>query len=142
NAVVDAGYQGNYAAYVGGLAAQGADAIEIWNEMNIDREWKTGAINPATYVSLLSKAYSAIKGANGGTLVITGALAPTGAENAFGLDRVWNDDRYYAGMANANAGQYADCIGVHYNEGIVSPTQVGGDPRDSYPTRYFSTMLN
>jgi hypothetical protein len=141
NAVVDDGYQNGYAAYVGSLAAQGADAIEVWNEMNIDREWRTGMINPALYVNLLSKAYNAIKRANPATLVISGALAPTGAEGAFGTDRVWNDDRYYRGMAAAGAGRYADCIGVHYNEGIVGPTQNSGDPRGNYPTRYFSSML-
>jgi hypothetical protein len=140
--VVDEGYQAGYATFVGGLAASGADAIEVWNEMNIDREWKTGSIDPAGYVKLLSKAYNAIKAANGNTIVVTGALAPTGAEGAFGVERVWNDDRYYAGMAAAGAGNYADCIGVHYNEGIVSPTQASGDPRDNYPTRYYSTMLN
>jgi uncharacterized protein YraI len=141
NAVVDDGFQNGYAAYVGSLAAQGADAIEVWNEMNIDREWRTGMINPAIYVNLLAKSYSAIKQANPGTIVISGALAPTGAEGAFGTDRVWNDDRYYRGMAAAGAGRYADCIGVHYNEGIVGPLQTRGDPRDNYPTRYFSTML-
>ncbi len=141
NAVVDDGYQNGYAAYVGSLAAQGADAIEVWNEMNIDREWRTGMIDPSIYVNLLSKAYNAIKRSNPNTIVISGALAPTGAEGAFGSDRVWNDDRYYAGMGAAGAGRYADCIGVHYNEGIVGPNQTSGDPRDSYPTRYFSTML-
>ena len=62
-------------------------------------------------------------------LVVTGAPSPTGAEGAFGLDRVWNDDRYYLGMANAGAANYADCIGIHYNEGIIAPIQQGGDPR-------------
>ncbi len=141
DAVTSDGYQNDYANYVGGLAASGADAIEVWNEMNLDREWPTGQINPASYVRLLSKAYNAIKRSNPGTMVITGALAPTGAEGAFGLDRVWNDDHYYAGMAGAGAGGYADCIGAHYNEGIVSPNQTSGDPRGNYPTRYFSTML-
>lgn len=141
NAVTDGGYQSSYASYVGGLAAQGADALEVWNEENLDREWKHGAISPTSYVNLLAKAYNAIKAANGNTLVISGALSPTGAEGAFGADAVWNDDRYYAGMAAAGAGQYADCIGVHYNEGIVGPNQTSGDPRGSYPTRYFSTML-
>ncbi len=141
NAVVEDGYQTSYAAYVGSLAAKGADAIEIWNEMNIDREWKTGSIDPALYVNLLAKSYNAIKKTNANTIVIIGALAPTGAEGAFGTSRVWNDDRYYAGLARAGAGKYADCVGVHYNEGIVGPNQTSGDPRDSYPTRYFSSML-
>ncbi len=142
NSVTNGGYQDSYAGYVGALAQAGADAIEIWNEMNIDREWPTGQISPASYVSLLSKSFNAIKGKNGNTIVISGALSPTGAEGAFGLDRVWNDDRYYNGMAAAGAGNVADCIGVHYNEGIVSPLQTSGDPRDNYPTRYFQTMLN
>lgn len=142
NQVLNGAYQDQYAAFAADLARQGADAIQVWNEMNIDREWPTGQINPASYVQLLRKAYSAIKAANSSTLVITGAPAPTGAEGAFGLARVWNDDRYYAGMAQAGAGNFADCIGVHYNEGVVSPRVNTGDPRDNYPTRYFASMLN
>ncbi len=130
-----------YAAYVGELARLGADAIEVWNEMNIDREWPAGQISPTSYTDLLRRSYTAIKAKNGATLVITGAPAPTGAEGAFGLDRVWNDDRYLNGLAAAGAANYADCIGVHYNEGIVSPTQNSGDPRDNYYTRYYSGMV-
>jgi len=141
NSVTSDGYQNFYAGYVAGLASHGADAIEIWNEMNIDREWPTGQIDPAQYLRLLSRAYNAIKSANSQTMVITGALAPTGAEGAFGTARVWNDDRYYAGMAADGAAYYADCIGAHYNEGIVSPYWSSGDPRDDYPTRYFASMF-
>jgi LysM repeat protein len=142
NRVTDPNFQNEYAAYVGTLARAGADAIEVWNEQNIDREWPTGQINPQTYVTLLSKAHAAIKSANANTWVIIGAPAPTGAEGAFGLSKVWNDDRYYNGMAAAGAARFADCVGVHYNEGIVSPNQTTGDPRDNYPTRYFTPMLN
>ncbi len=141
--VLAPGFFDQYASFVAGLAASGADAIEIWNEQNLDREWPNGQINPASYTQMLAKAYNAIKGANGNTIVISGALAPTGAAGAGGKSAAyWNDDVYYQEMAAAGAGQYADCIGVHYNEGIVSPTQASGDPRDNYPTRYFSTMLN
>lgn len=140
--VVEPSYQDVYANFVGQLAAAGADAIEVWNEQNIDREWKRGAISPVTYTQLLAKAYNAIKANNPNTLVISGAPAPTGAEAAFGSDRVWNDDRYVQGMAAAGAGRYADCIGLHYNEGIVSPNQRSGDPRgDNYPTRYFDGQI-
>lgn len=135
-------YVDDYALFLGGVAAIGADAIEVWNEMNIDREWPTGQIDPRAYVDMLEKAYASIKDANPDTLVITGALAPTGAEGAFGLASVWNDDRYYLGMANAGAANFADCIGVHYNEGILPPTSQGGDPRGEYPTRYLPLMLN
>ena len=131
----------NYAAYVGQLAGLGADAVEVWNEMNIDREWPAGQINPATYTDLLQRSYTQIKAKNPNTLVILGALSPTGAEGAFGLDHVWNDSRYLDGLAAAGAANYADCIGIHYNEGIVSPTQAAGDPRDDYYTRYFGSMV-
>jgi hypothetical protein len=143
NQVMNASYHDTYAAFVGGLAAAGADAIEIWNEMNIDREWPVGQINGANYVPLLAKAYNAIKAANANTIVITGALAPTGYFGAAGCTgNGCNDDTYTQQMAAAGAGNYADCIGVHYNEGVVSPKQSSGDPRDNYPTRYYGTMIN
>jgi uncharacterized protein YraI len=138
----DPNYINNFAAYLGGLAALGADGIEVWNEMNIDREWPTGRIDPNWYTQMLAASYNAIKANNGGTLVISGAPAPTGAEGAFGLDRVWNDDRYIRGMAAAGAARYMDCVGVHYNEGIISPNQRSGDPRDGYYTRYFWGMVD
>ncbi|MEK7277392.1 MAG: hypothetical protein AAB427_08590, partial [Chloroflexota bacterium] len=133
---------GEYARYVGDLAALKADAIEVWNEMNIDREWPGGEISGSAYTDMLRRSYNAIKGRNSGTLVISGAPAPTGAEGAFGLDHVWNDIRYINDMAAAGAVNYMDCIGAHYNEGIISPTLSSGDPRDGYYTRYFSGMVN
>lgn len=132
----------SYAAYVGELARMGADAIEVWNEMNIDREWPVGQISPVSYTDLLKRSYQQIKAKNPNTMVISGAPAPTGAEGAFGLDRVWNDSRYINGLAAAGAAAYMDCIGIHYNEGIISPTQSTGDPRDNYFTRYYSGMVN
>lgn len=141
--VNNGGYFDQYAAFVAGVAAAGADAIEVWNEMNIDREWPSGSIDPGQYVNLLRAAYNAIKGANPNTMVISGAPAPTGyfgGCSAGGCD----DNAYIAGMAAAGAANYADCIGLHYNEGIVSPDATSGDPRGNsgYYTRYFWGMVN
>jgi hypothetical protein len=132
----------DYARFVGELARGGADGIEVWNEMNIDREWPTGEIDPVKYTDLLRQAYTSIKANNPGTLVISGAPAPTGAEGAFGRGRVWNDNTFIAGMAAAGAASYMDCIGVHYNEGIISPLLSSGDPRDPYYTRYYNGMVS
>jgi hypothetical protein len=130
-----------YAGFVGGMAASGADAIEIWNEANIDREWPTGHVDAAMYTQLLAKSYNAIKSKNPSTMVISGAPSPTGYWGAVGKSaNGWNDDVFYAGMAAAGAGKYADCIGIHYNEGIVSPLQTSGG-WIAYPTNYFDTML-
>jgi hypothetical protein len=91
---------------------------------------------------LLAKAFNAIKSNNGSTLVISGAPAPTGFFGAAGCTaQGCNDDVFYQQMAAAGAAQYMDCVGLHYNEGIVSPLMNSGDPRDNYPTRYYGTNL-
>lgn len=133
-------YSSAYAGYVAGAAALGADAIEVWNEPNIDREWPAGQINGASYTQLLAAAYNAIKGANPGTLVISGAPAPTGYFGGCATNGC-DDDVFMRQMANAGAARYMDCIGLHYNEGIIPPNQNSGDPRGGYPTYYFSSMI-
>lgn len=137
------GYFEDYAGFVAGVAALGADAIEVWNEPNIDREWPAGSIDPARYTQLLAQAYNAIKSANPNTIVISGAPAPTGffgGCSGAGCD----DNAYVQGMAAAGASRYMDCLGIHYNEGIVPPTATSGDPRgnSSHYTRYYQSMVN
>jgi len=137
------GYYDRYASFVGGVAGLGADAIEIWNEPNIDREWTPGQINPASYTDLLARSYNAIKATNPNTMVISGAPAPTGffgGCSGGGCD----DDDFLAGMAAAGAANYMDCVGVHYNEGILPPTARSGDPRGNsgHYTRYFGPMMD
>lgn len=136
-------YRAIYVDYLAALARDGADAIEVWNEPNLPHEWPVGQINGANYTSLLQLAYPEIKAANSNTIVISASPAPTGAFGAGGCtDNGCNDDEFYRQMAVAGAAAYADCIGVHYNEGIISPTRSSGDPRDNYPTRYFGSNLN
>lgn len=134
-------YIQQYANYLGGVAGLGPDAIEVWNEPNLDREWPTGQISGANYTAMLSAAYRAIKGVNPGVLVIAGAPAPTGAEAAF-PGRVVNDDKFVQQMVAAGAVNYMDCMGVHYNEGVVSPSQTSGDPRDNFYSRYYQSLVN
>ncbi len=141
--VNNGGYFEQYAAFVGGVAGLGADAIEVWNEMNIDREWPAGSIDPGRYTELLRQSYNAIKASNPNTLVISGAPAPTGYFGGCGPNGC-DDNAYIAGMAVAGATRYADCMGLHYNEGILGPSQTSGDPRGNsgHYTRYFYGMLN
>jgi LysM repeat protein len=70
-------YYQNFANFLGGVAALGPEAIEVWNEQNIDREWPAGQINGASYTQMLSAAYQAIKRANGNVIVVSGAPSPT-----------------------------------------------------------------
>jgi hypothetical protein len=135
-------YISSYAGFVAGVAGLGADAIEVWNEPNIDREWPAASINGGNYTQLLAAAYNAIKARNPNTLVISGAPAPTGFFGAAGCGSGGcNDDTFMSQMAQAGAASYMDCVGLHYNEGIVAPSINSGDPRGEYPTYYFSSML-
>lgn len=133
-----------YTNFLGGVAALGPDAIEVWNEMNIEREWPAGQIDPAAYVnSMLRPAYQKIKAANPNVMVITGAPAPTGYFG--GCSGAGCDDApYVAGMMAAGAGSVSDCVGVHYNEGLMPPSATSGDPRGAggHYTRYFQGMIN
>jgi hypothetical protein len=123
------GYYQQYAEFVAGLATT-VDAIEIWNEPNIDVEWPTGDISAADYTQLLATAYAAIKQANPGAMVISGALAPTGGFTGSGgcSAQGCNDDRYLREMFAAGAKDYMDCLGMHYNSGATFP-----DDRENHP---------
>jgi uncharacterized protein YraI len=142
--VNNGGYFESYASFVGGVAALGADAIEVWNEQNIDREWPGGSIDPGRYTQLLAQAYNAIKSRNPATMVISGAPSPTGFFGGGCGGGGCDDAPYLRGMAAAGAASYADCIGIHYNEGIIPPSQTSGDPRGNsgHYTRYFWGMIN
>lgn len=118
-------YYQNYANFVAGLAAGGADSIEVWNEMNIDREWPSGQISGANYTQMLSAAFQAIKAQNPATLVISGAPAPTGFFQGCSTSG-GDDDCYIRQMAAAGASQFMDCVGIHYNSGITSPNATSG----------------
>lgn len=138
------GYIADFANFLGGVAALGPNAIEVWNEQNIDREWPGGLISPTTYTQMLQASFNAIKARNSSVLVISGAPAPTGFFGGRCTGLGCDDDAFIRGMAAAGAGNFADCIGIHYNEGVLPPTASSGDPRGNpnHYTRYFPTMVN
>ena len=121
-------YVSEFAQYVAFLAENGADAIEVWNEPNIQHEWPSGQINGAKYTRLLKAAYEAIKAVNPATLVISGAPAPTGFSGSGCEAGGCNDNVFVAQMAQAGAANYLDCVGVHYNAGSVPPNATSGAP--------------
>jgi hypothetical protein len=143
---------GAYIEFLRGVAALGPDAIEIWNEMNFDVEWPADDINGASYVTnMLAPAYNAIKSTNPNVMVIGGAPTPTGAFGGgcgtldFGNGNSitgCDDWVYLQQMADAGAANYMDCMGMHYNEGILPPSQTSGDPRGEFYSYYLQNMTN
>jgi hypothetical protein len=134
------GYIQAFADFLGDISAV-ADAIEVWNEPNIQNEWPVGKISPADYTELLRAAYNAIKSTDPSTIVISAAPAPTGANDA----TVMSDDQFIKGMFEAGARQYMDCIGIHYNTGTTPPDKLTGHPHDSgsgHYSYYFLPMID
>ena len=133
-----------YVEFLRGVAALGPDAIEVWNEENIDFEWPAGSIDPAAYVNnMLAPAYNAIKGANPNVMVISGAPAPTGFFGGGCGAQGCDDNAYLAGMAAAGGANYLDCVGAHFNAGATPPAQSSGHPagNDHY-SWHFQPMLD
>lgn len=105
-------------------------AIEVWNEQNLDREWGPTP-DPGAYTDLLRRAYTAIKAACPSTVVISGALAPTGVHAPGGC--CWDDFIYFQEMVNQGALNYMDCIGAHANANIIPPSWGSElDPRGNH----------
>jgi hypothetical protein len=89
-------------------------AIEVWNEVNLDREWGGATINPqqaADYVRLLSGAYSAAKAADPSVTIISAGLSPTGVTNGHSAD----DVTYLQWLYDAGMQGHYDVLGAHGN---------------------------
>jgi hypothetical protein len=139
-----------YLDFLRGVAYYGPDAIEVWNEANIDYEWPRGQIDGVRYTrEMLAPAYNAIKEVNPNIMVISGALAPTGAffgEGGCSLQGYGCDDwLYLQQMAENGAANYMDCVGAHYNSGATAPSATTGHPADpgyQHYSWYFGGMVS
>ncbi len=89
------------------------DAIEVWNEPNLRREWSGSALNPATYLKYFDAAYTAIRreeqvqvapqvaGAAHHIVIIAAAPASATPDTDTSMnDRTWIKGLYSAGFAH------------------------------------------
>jgi hypothetical protein len=131
-------------------------AIEVWNEMNLDREWTipTRRIQAADYVQFLDAVVPAIREIDPSIVVLMGALSPTGANITEGnVTKVVDDLTYLDQFVSAGGPQRVDCIGIHLNgynmppdkrhdEGFNDPTARFRGPFDSpHPSWSFRSTL-
>ena len=122
----------DYADFVNAVAARykpgspygQVDAIEIWNEPNLQREWgdPVNQQSAATYVQMLKLAYTAIKASSPTTLVVTAGLSPTGWND----DTARPDDQYLQWMFDAGLSGNYDVLGLHGNSQVSDPTAAPG----------------
>ena len=139
----DRAYHRAFARQLAALARQRVDAIEIWNEPNLDREYGTGKVDPANYTNMLREAYRAIKAARRSTLVIGGGLAPTGAFGGGCTANGCDDNYFLSRLSRLGANRYMDCMGAHHNGSMVGPDQTEGAPvgnPDHYSWYFWGTL--
>ncbi len=111
-------------------------AIEVWNEQNLDREWSDPqGLSAARYVEMLGVAERAIHAVDPGVIVISGALSPTGVNNAGAMD----DFRYFDQLIAAGLLNYADCVGAHHNGYNIPPSAVWDNPSTMGPQATYFT---
>jgi len=89
-------------------------AIEVWNEQNLLREWRTNPqkIDAPRYMQMLRLTYQVVKAKDPNIVVISGALSPTGCDD--GVTCV-DDFKYLEQMVSLGLLDNADCIGIHHN---------------------------
>jgi hypothetical protein len=88
------------------FGTQYINAIEIWNEPNLEREWTGAPINGAAYRRYFDAAYRAIRARSGQIVIITAGPAPGGSYD----DRIWLQELYRAGLPVQDPNL---AIGVH-----------------------------
>jgi hypothetical protein len=102
----------DYGDFVYAVASRYKGQIEgyvIWNEPNLAIEWGGDDPDPEAYVEMLKVAYTRIKEADPGALVVSAGLAPTNEQSTQALD----DRLFLERMYQAGAEQYFDVLGAH-----------------------------
>ncbi|HEX8968697.1 MAG TPA: hypothetical protein VF937_12505 [Chloroflexota bacterium] len=112
-------------------------AIEIWNEVNLDREWGGQTINQqqaADYVRLLGMGYAAAKSADPSVIVISAGLSPTGVTDGHSAD----DVQYLQWLYDAGIKGKFDVLGAHGNtQAPEVDVALDSLPQFPHPSFYF-----
>ena len=95
-------------------------AIEVWNEQNLVREWRVNpqVLDAKRYIDLLRATYKIVKEKDPNIIVISGALSPTGGDDGV---TVIDDAHYMQQMIDAGLLDTVDCVGAHHNGYNIGP---------------------
>ena len=128
-------YQAEFVRALAHLAAEGADAIEIWDQANSLTSMPV--VDPVLYTDLLCEAHAAIKEANPATLVVSGPPAPSDSSDACS-DAGCGDVQWLEALAADGAFECADFVGARYTTGATGPGTTVGHPSGlDHPSFYF-----
>lgn len=124
--------------YKAGSGHGRVDAVEIWNEPNLQREWGAPISRDSAkeYVQMLGLAYTAIKSKAPEMQVVTAGLSPTGWDD----ETARPDDAFLQWMFDGGlkAGVNYDVLGLHGNSQVSDPAaEVGSVEGMADPSFYF-----
>jgi hypothetical protein len=113
------------------------DAIQVWNEPNLSREWGGQMISrdqAAQYMYMLKETYTLVKANDPSKIVVSAGLSPTGTNDGTAMP----DDVYLGWMYEFGLAQFADVVGVHApGYGSAPEAELNSNPAFPHPSFYF-----
>lgn len=110
-------------------------AVEVWNEMNLAREWTSvRGLRATDYVAMVTTVANTVRFVDPNVIIVSGALSPTGVNDGVQAidDFVYTDQLIAAGLLNV-----IDCYGAHHNGYNIGP-RVPYDNVPNDPTAIFT----
>jgi len=112
-------------------------AIEVWNEPNLSREWGGATIDKnqaSQYVFMLKQTYEAVKAVDPSKIIVSAGLSPTGTNDGTAQP----DDVYLGWLYEEGLAKYSDAIGAHgAGYGSAPEVDLNSDSRFPHPSFYF-----
>ena len=113
------------------------DAIQVWNEPNLSREWGGAVIDrdqAAQYMYMLKETYTLVKAEDPTKIIVSAGLSPTGTNDGTAMP----DLDYLNWMYEFGLAQYSDVVGVHApGYGSAPEAVLNSDPRFPHESFYF-----
>jgi hypothetical protein len=100
-------------SYAGGTLGY----VEVFNEMNLPREWGTSPVDPAAYARILAGAYRGAKRADPSVTIVSAAPS----QRTGGLGGTMEDVDWLNGLYDAGGSAAFDALGVHAYIGNFDP---------------------
>ena len=125
------------ARYAEGSPRGTIQAVEVWNEPNLSRDWGGSTIDrdqAAQYMYMLKETYRGVKAVDPTKIVVNGGLSPTGTADGTAQP----DDVYLGWLYEFGLARFTDVVGLH-GAGYGSPPEAEplSNPAFPHPSFYF-----
>lgn len=100
-------------------------ALQVWNEPNIDREWDApNGLSAQEYTEFLRRTYQGVKAVDPNVMVVSGPLSTTGGGTnpQTGVPFAIDNFAFFDTMIEAGLLDYTDCVGAHHNGYNLAPS--------------------